>query len=86
MTNIAKYAGECTAQVIVTASSDVLRVEIADTGPGGATLSRGTGLLGLTDRLDVLGGALTIDSPAGCGTRLTATIPLLYQLAASAPA
>ena len=53
----------------------MLRVEVCDDGVGGASPD-GTGLVGLADRLDVLGGRLEVDSPPGGGTRLTAAIPL----------
>ena len=44
-----------------------LHVEVADDGVGGADPAKGTGLLGLADRLEVLGGALDVHSPAGGG-------------------
>ena len=53
-----------------------LRVEIADDGTGGADPSRGTGLRGLADRIDVLGGRLEVDSPPGAGTSIRASVPL----------
>ena len=53
-----------------------LYVTIADDGSGGADASLGSGLTGLRDRVDVLGGRLTVDSPAGGGTRLSAVLPL----------
>jgi signal transduction histidine kinase len=49
-------------------------VEIEDDGAGGAD-PRGTGLRGLADRVETLGGTLTVDSPPGRGTRLVAVIP-----------
>lgn len=51
-------------------------MEIADDGIGGATTGRGSGLRGLADRIAALGGQLTIESPAGQGTRLAAQLPL----------
>jgi signal transduction histidine kinase len=53
----------------------VLRVDIHDDGVGGARPD-GAGLLGLNDRVAALGGALHVESPAGAGTRITATLPL----------
>ena len=50
-------------------------VEIADDGVGGADRGRGTGLRGLADRVDALGGRLRIESPAGRGTVVRAEIP-----------
>jgi signal transduction histidine kinase len=54
---------------------DVLEVEIVDDGMGGATESVGSGLEGLRDRIEAIGGKFEIDSPPGRGTRITATIP-----------
>jgi signal transduction histidine kinase len=48
---------------------------VADDGVGGATLAGGTGLTGLTDRVEAQGGTLLIRSPTGAGTRLEAEIP-----------
>jgi signal transduction histidine kinase len=61
----------------VSASVDdgVLRVEVRDDGVGGAR-EDGTGLVGLDDRLAALDGALRVDSPAGNGTLVAATIPV----------
>jgi signal transduction histidine kinase len=53
-----------------------LRLCIADDGSGGADPSRGSGLTGLKDRVETGGGTLTVDSPPGEGTRLTAELPL----------
>jgi signal transduction histidine kinase len=53
---------------------ELLHVEVGDDGIGGAR-SEGGGLRGLADRMDALGGRLTIDSPREGGTRITATLP-----------
>ncbi|WP_426513361.1 hypothetical protein ACPPVO_23755 [Dactylosporangium sp. McL0621] len=45
-------------------------------GVGGADLRHGSGLIGLTDRVEALGGTLTLDSPPGCGTHLEVCLPL----------
>jgi signal transduction histidine kinase len=50
-------------------------VEIADNGVGGADVERGSGLRGLADPVDALGGTLRTDSPPGAGTVVTADIP-----------
>jgi signal transduction histidine kinase len=50
-------------------------VEIADDGVGGADDSRGSGLRGLADRVEALGGSLRITSPLGAGTTVTAELP-----------
>jgi signal transduction histidine kinase len=75
LTNIAKYAHAAKAQISVRHESGVLVVEIGDDGVGGADPVRGSGLIGLSDRLDIVGGTITVDSPTGGGTRLTARIP-----------
>jgi signal transduction histidine kinase len=76
LANIAKYASAARVAVEVTAGDGVLRVEVADDGVGGADPARGTGLRGLADRIEALGGTLTVESPPGEGTRLVAEIPL----------
>jgi signal transduction histidine kinase len=50
-------------------------IEVTDDGKGGAVVVEGGGLAGLTDRVRALGGDLSIVSPSGGGTRLTASIP-----------
>jgi signal transduction histidine kinase len=75
LTNVAKYASAGHAEVVARIENGVLRVEVRDDGMGGASPT-GTGLVGLADRLAVFDGRLEVDSPAGAGTRLTATIPL----------
>jgi signal transduction histidine kinase len=51
-------------------------VAVSDDGVGGADRSRGSGLNGLADRVEALGGNLMVDSPAGGGTCVTAVFPL----------
>jgi PAS domain S-box-containing protein len=75
LTNIAKYAQADEASVSVVHMPDVLAVEVADNGVGGADMSKGSGLRGLVDRAEALGGRLAVDSPPGGGTRLRAEIP-----------
>ena len=52
-----------------------LRLVVVDDGIGGATVAGGTGLIGLTDRVEAQGGTLLVYSPPGAGTRLEAEIP-----------
>ncbi|MFI5690684.1 sensor histidine kinase [Kribbella sp. NPDC051586] len=75
LTNIGKHARATAASVHVTRSSDVVVVEIVDDGIGGADTEGGTGLRGLADRVEAVGGRLRIWSPAGQGTRLEAEFP-----------
>ena len=76
LANIAKHASASRVSVAVTTGGGRVRVAIEDDGPGGADAARGTGLRGLADRVEALGGTLHVDSPAGGGTRLAAEIPL----------
>jgi signal transduction histidine kinase len=76
LANIAKHASASRASVSVTTGDGRLRVEVEDDGLGGADPARGTGLRGLADRVEALGGTLHVESPVGEGTRLAAEIPL----------
>ncbi len=76
LANVAKHAAAARVTVAVTASEDRLRVEIADDGVGGADPARGSGLRGLADRVETLGGRLQVKSVPRRGTRLAAEIPL----------
>ena len=76
LTNARKYAGAGAVQVRVAPAADALLVEVVDDGCGGADPGCGTGLLGLADRIDALGGSLEVDSPPGAGTRVSARLPL----------
>ncbi len=74
LANAAKHAGAEQVVVDVSEDSDRLRVEVSDDGAGGAD-ANGSGLRGLADRVAALGGALTVRSPRGGGTRVIATVP-----------
>jgi signal transduction histidine kinase len=76
LTNARKYADAETVSIRVAPHAGALVVEIADDGVGGADPASGTGLRGLADRIDSLGGHLEIDSAPGSGTRVTARLPL----------
>jgi PAS domain S-box-containing protein len=76
LTNVTKYAQASKVQVRVAASAPGVVVEVADDGVGGADPSAGSGLRGLADRVEALGGSLEVVSPAGGGTALRAEIPL----------
>jgi signal transduction histidine kinase len=76
LANVAKYASASRVRISVTVpTGGGVAVEIEDDGIGGADFGAGTGLRGLSDRVDALGGTLMVASPAGGGTRLTAVIP-----------
>jgi signal transduction histidine kinase len=63
-------------RVAVEARDGVLELSIRDDGSGGADPTHGSGLIGLTDRVDALGGAIEVVSPVGQGTMLHITLPL----------
>ena len=73
--NVNKHAGASRAVVRTRTDEGTLVVEVVDDGGGGAD-EQGSGLRGLADRVEALGGTLALDSPAGGGTRLLARIPV----------
>ena len=73
--NARKHAHADAVAVRVGVAHGKLRVEVADDGPGGAVATPGSGLEGLDDRVEAVGGTLEIDSPCGGGTRVVATMP-----------
>jgi signal transduction histidine kinase len=83
LTNVAKYAPTALARVAIGVDGAALIVEVCDDGQGGADPSLGSGLRGLADRVDVLGGMFTVDSRPGDGTTVRAVLPL--SSAAPAP-
>jgi signal transduction histidine kinase len=76
LTNARKYADAEAVRIRVGRVADALLVEIVDDGSGGADQSSGTGLRGLADRVDALGGRFEVQSPPGAGTRVSARLPL----------
>ena len=76
LTNAAKHARATVAQVEVQARGGRLRLSVGDDGAGGADPARGSGLVGLGDRVQAQGGTLTVHSPAGQGTRLLVALPV----------
>ena len=76
LTNVAKHARATEARVTFAREGDVLRFEIVDDGRGGADPRDGSGILGLRDRAEAVGGTLFVISPPGKGTTVTATLPL----------
>jgi signal transduction histidine kinase len=76
LTNIAKHARATTADIDVAESDGTLHVLVRDDGRGGADFTHGSGLVGLRDRAEALGGHLELDSPPGAGTTLDITLPL----------
>ncbi|MEU8820935.1 GAF domain-containing protein [Actinoplanes sp. NPDC048796] len=76
VTNAAKHSGASVVEVTVDVDGEVLRLVVRDDGAGGADPTRGTGLLGLKDRIEALGGTFDVRSPAGGGTTVTCRVPL----------
>jgi PAS domain S-box-containing protein len=76
LTNVAKYAEATHVRVSLGRLNGSARIEVTDDGVGGASADGGSGLRGLADRVEALGGRLAIDSPRGAGTTLRADIPL----------
>ncbi len=75
ISNAVKHSHGSEIRVDVSYDAHTLTVEIADDGIGGAAIGPGSGLRGLADRVEALGGQFTMSSPPGRGTRLTARIP-----------
>ena len=76
LTNAAKHARASLVKVEVGVADQALRLLVSDDGAGGADASRGSGLVGLSDRVEAVGGTIGVTSPAGRGTSLLVTIPL----------
>ncbi|MGZ0152151.1 CHASE3 domain-containing protein [Kribbella sp. WER1] len=76
LTNAAKHADASAAVVDVRLEHHRLRLSVADDGRGGADPAKGSGLVGLADRIATLNGTLKVESPSGKGTTLTVTLPL----------
>ena len=76
LTNVAKHAHARSVRVRVAQTGSMVVVQVHDDGVGGADTAGGTGLEGLADRVEALGGRLELASPAGAGTTLSAEIPV----------
>jgi signal transduction histidine kinase len=76
LTNVAKHAHASVVCVELDADASILQLAIRDDGVGGADPSHGSGLLGLSDRIEALGGTLEVTSPAGNGTTMLIEVPL----------
>jgi signal transduction histidine kinase len=86
LTNAAKHSSATVVDVHVQDGGGVLHVRVQDDGRGGADLTRGTGLVGLTDRVEALGGRLALHSPPGAGTSMQMDLPLTAPAAPGSPA
>jgi signal transduction histidine kinase len=76
LTNAVKHAHASQVRITVDVDDGSIVLTIRDDGVGGADPSRGSGLIGLHDRVAALGGALEVHSEPGAGTLLTAQIPV----------
>jgi len=76
LTNVAKHAHASVVHVDLEAEDTLLQLSVRDDGVGGAHPEQGSGLIGLRDRIEALGGKIDIASPEGKGTALLVKIPL----------
>jgi signal transduction histidine kinase len=76
LTNAAKHANATEARVEISTTNAEVVVEISDNGSGGASMNGGSGLRGLADRIEALGGQIDVRSPSGGGTVVRATLPV----------
>ena len=76
LTNAAKHASATAAGIEVAENNGVLHVLVRDNGRGGASSRHGSGLVGLKDRAEALGGHFLLHSPPGAGTTMEITLPL----------
>ena len=85
LTNEAKHAHASVVKINVVEQDAILKLAIRDDGVGGADPSQGTGLAGLADRIEALGGRVQIASPARSGTSLSIEIPVEGHSATTSP-
>jgi signal transduction histidine kinase len=76
LTNVAKHAQANVVELIAAHDNGVLTLEVRDDGMGGVDTARGSGILGLTDRIEALGGTISIASPPRGGTTLSVDLPM----------
>lgn len=77
LANTAKHSRASVAHLTLQTHNDRLQLSIRDDGVGGATAGGGSGLVGLTDRVEAVGGTILVDSPPGQGTRLNVDLPMV---------
>jgi signal transduction histidine kinase len=76
LANAAKHARASAVQVELGADDAMVRLTVRDDGIGGADPAQGSGLVGLSDRIEAVGGTLDVTSPTGGGTTLLIEIPV----------
>jgi signal transduction histidine kinase len=79
LANTMKHAQASRVEMSLATAGGSLLLSVRDDGIGGADPARGTGLAGLTDRVEALGGSIRLHSAAGTGTYITAQLPLEYE-------
>jgi signal transduction histidine kinase len=79
LTNVAKHARASAVQVDVTTDDETLTLTVRDDGVGGAALGEGSGLVGLQDRVEALGGRIMVDSSPERGTSIRVTLPIASE-------
>jgi signal transduction histidine kinase len=79
LTNVAKHAQASVLHVDVEVIEGAIHLSVSDDGVGGANPSRGSGLVGLRDRVDALGGTMSLTSPFGAGTSLAIQLPVTSE-------
>jgi signal transduction histidine kinase len=76
LTNVEKHADASLVKLIAMDGDGILTLEVRDDGIGGVDAGRGSGILGLTDRVEALGGTISITSPPGHGTTISDELPI----------
>jgi signal transduction histidine kinase len=85
LANATKHSRASEVTVKVRVDAEVVRATVADDGVGGAVLGQSSGLVGLVDRVEALGGTFTLESPIGCGTMVDIELPLDSELITDGP-
>jgi signal transduction histidine kinase len=80
LTNTAKHARASVVRVTVEQRDKTLHLSVRDDGVGGADPARGSGLIGLRDRVEAIGGTAVVQSPAGVGTTVLVSLPLDWSV------
>jgi len=76
LTNVERHAQASVVRLAASSDDAALTLEVRDDGVGGVDAGRGSGILGLTDRVEALGGTISIESPPHAGTTLSARLPV----------
>jgi signal transduction histidine kinase len=76
LTNTVKHARASIVRMAVERTDGTLHLCVRDDGVGGADPARGSGLIGLSDRLEAMSGSISVESPVGAGTSVQVSLPL----------